>query len=137
MTLQNFIDKYNGKFIDFDKAYGPQCVDLIRQYLMECLEIDPYTIPRVNYAKEIYTKFNPKNTYFQRVYNSPTAVPKKGDIIVWDWRWPVTGYAGHVAIFAGGDVNRFISFDQNYSWPKTCSYKNHTYSGVIGWLTRK
>ena len=137
MTLNQFCDKWNGKYCDVDHAYGAQCVDLIRQYLIDVWGLSPYSIPRVNYAKEIYTKFDPKNTYFTRIYNSATAVPQKGDIIVWGWSWPTTGYAGHVAICTGGDVNRFISFDQNYPSGSTCRYYNHSYSGVLGWLRRK
>jgi hypothetical protein len=136
MTHEQFITKYNGRFIDFDGAYGPQCVDLMRQYIKECLNLDPYSIPRATYAKDIYKNFNGSNIW-QKVKNTITAIPKKGDIIFWDWRWPVTGYAGHVAIVTGADINRFISFDQNYGYPKTCSYKNHTYIGVMGWFHKK
>lgn len=134
MTLDQFIDKYNGKFIDFDKSYGPQCVDLMRQYVQEVLRMDPYTIPRANYAKNIFYNFRTNNN-FKKVINTPTAVPKKGDIIFWGWRYPVTGYAGHVAIVTGANVYRFISFDQNYPTGSTCHYVNHDYRGVLGWLT--
>ena len=137
MILDQFITKYNGKYVDFDGKYGCQCTDLIRQYLVDVFGIPPFSIPAVSYAKEMYTKFNPSNKYFTRVYNSLTAVPKKGDIIVWGWSWPTTGYAGHVAIFTGGDVNRFISFSQNYPTGSTCRYVNYTYRGVLGWLRRK
>ena len=137
ITLDKFIEVHNGKYVDWDGKYGAQCVDLIRFYLKEVFAIDPYAIPAVNYAKEIYTKFNPANKFFTRIYNSATAVPQKGDIIVWGWSWPTTGYAGHVAICTGGDVNRFISFDQNYPSGSTCRYYNHSYSGVLGWLHRK
>jgi hypothetical protein len=133
MTLEMFINKYNGKFIDFDNSYGPQCVDLMRQYIQEVIKIDPYTIPRANYAKNIYKNFK-TNAFWLKIKNTPTGVPQRGDIIFWDWWWPVTGYAGHVAVVSGANVYKFISFDQNYGQPKTCSYKNHDYRGVLGWL---
>lgn len=28
MTLEEFVKKYNGKKVDYDNAYGAQCVDL-------------------------------------------------------------------------------------------------------------
>src|SRR3990167_5788394 len=36
MTLQEFIAKYDGKGIDWDNAYGFQCMDLYRQYTRQC-----------------------------------------------------------------------------------------------------
>ena len=35
MNLQEFVDKYKGMLVDFDKAYGAQCVDLARQYMKD------------------------------------------------------------------------------------------------------
>jgi hypothetical protein len=134
MTLDNFIIKYNGRFIDFDGKYGCQCTDLIRQYLLEVLKLDPFAIPAVTYAKQMYTNYW-NNKYFKRVTNTPTGVPKKGDIVIWGWRWPVTGIAGHVAIFSGGNTSRFISFDQNYPTRQPCKFVNHSYTGVLGWLS--
>ena len=32
MTLEEFVNKYIGRKVDFDGAYGAQCVDLFRQY---------------------------------------------------------------------------------------------------------
>ena len=136
MTLNLFIDKYNGKFLDFDGKYGYQCVDLIRAYLKEVLGLSPYVIPSVDYAKNIFYNFKP-NDYFSKVVNTPTGVPKKGDIVVWKWWWPVTGYAGHTAIYSDGNTSRFISFDQNYPTHQPCKFVNHSYSGVLGWLSPK
>ena len=35
MNLQEFVEKYKGKPVDFDGAYGAQCVDLARQYMKD------------------------------------------------------------------------------------------------------
>jgi len=35
MNLQEFFDKHKGEPVDFDGAYGAQCVDLARQYMKE------------------------------------------------------------------------------------------------------
>jgi hypothetical protein len=37
ITLNEFIEKYQNKNIDFDKKYGSQCVDLIQAYKVEVL----------------------------------------------------------------------------------------------------
>jgi len=35
VTLKEFVEKYSGVAVDFDKAYGAQCVDLVRQYFQD------------------------------------------------------------------------------------------------------
>lgn len=39
MTYQEFKNRWLGKRVDFDGAYGFQCVDLVKQYLLECYGI--------------------------------------------------------------------------------------------------
>lgn len=133
MTFLQFFNEWNGRFCDYDKAYGYQCVDLIRQYIKEVLGWKPYdAIPPISYAKYAFTNYNKK--YFTQIKNSPTNMPKQGDIIIWKWQWPVTGIAGHIAICSKADVNRLISFDQNYPTRQPCKLVNHSYKGVLGWL---
>ena len=135
MKIQAFFDKYNGKYVDFDHNYGAQCVDLMRQYCVDVIGIDGYSLPAANYAKQIFKNFPLLgDANFTKILNTPNNVPNKGDIMFWDWKWPTTGIAGHVAIFSAGDVNKFISFDQNYPTNSACRYYNHSYSGVMGWL---
>lgn len=136
MTLDQFIAKYNGKYIDFDGHYGPQCVDLMRQYVKEVYGLNPYVIPAAGSAKQIYLNFK-NNEFFHKVPNTITGVPNKGDIVFWGWYPFVTGWAGHVSIFSAGDAKKFISFDQNYPTGSFCRYYNHDYRGVMGWLQRK
>jgi len=135
IKLQDFINKYNGRYVDFDKKYGPQCVDLLRQYCNDVLGIDAYTLPPTDYAKNIFKRFPLLGTdKFTKILNTLNNYPNPGDIVFWDWRWPVTGFGGHVAIATGGNVNKFISFDQNYPTHSPCRYYNHDYRGVMGWL---
>lgn len=135
MTFDSFVTKYNGKFVDYDKKYGYQCVDNMRTYIKEVLSLDGYTLPPVTYAKQLFTNFK-TNKYFHRVFNSPTNVPKKGDIIIWNYYPFFTGWAGHVAIFYSGDVNSLITFDQNYPTNSPCHFQKHNYKGVLGWIRR-
>lgn len=146
MTIQQFFDKWNGKFVDYDRAFGNQCTDLMRQYCKEILGVDGYkAIPTTGLAKNIFKNFPDKgNQYFQKIYNTPNGVPKQGDIIFWGWYPTVTGFAGHVAIFDSGDLYKVIAFGQNYPIGATCKFtkygKNkslHGYRGVMGWLRRR
>ena len=45
MKIDEFVKKYNGVKVDFDKVYGAQCVDLFRQYAKEGLGIPEHTGP--------------------------------------------------------------------------------------------
>lgn len=138
MSLDDFISKYNGRYIDFDGKFGYQCVDLMRQYCVEVLGIDGWTLPAATYAKQIFQNF-PKlgTTKFRKIYNTAWNAPRKGDIIFWGTHWGVTGIAGHVAICSGSNSMNFISFDQNYGQPNFCRFVNHSYKGVLGWLSPK
>lgn len=130
MTFDQFVEKYNNKGIDFDGSFGNQCVDLYRQYVREVLNL-PQS-PAVVGAKDIWDTY--LTSYFTRYNNSPTAVPKKGDIVLWGTK---LGQYGHVAVFIDGGVTKFNSFDQNYPVGSVCHIQSHTYTGVLGWIRAK
>lgn len=130
MTLDEFIKKYTGKGIDYDGWYGFQCMDLYRQYVKEVLEF-PQSIP-VPGAKDVWNNY--PTQYYERIANTPTGVPNKGDIVIWGPRF---GPFGHIAVFVSGNVNRFVSFDQNFPTGSLCALREHNYTGVLGWLRPK
>lgn len=131
MTLQQFKEKYLGKKVDFDGYYGGQCVDLYRQYVKEVLGF-PQS-PGVGGAAEIWDSASPE--YYDFIPNSPTGVPTAGDIVIWNRR--AGGGFGHVAIFLRGDVNSFVSLDQNWPTLDKVTETVHNYTNVIGWLHPK
>ena len=139
ITYDQFITKWNGRGIDFDGAYGDQCMDLMHQYIFEVLGLTDGRILAQGYAKDVYLNFN--NVYghelFDKIPNTPTGVPQKGDILLFNTFSPVYGVAGHVSIFISGDVNKLQSFDQNYPVGRKCHIQNHDYRGSLGWLRRK
>jgi len=133
MTFNEFIAKYDGKGINYDGAYGNQCVDLYRQYVKEVCGV-PQS-PSVAGAKDIWNTY--LSAHFDRIANTPTGVPQAGDIVIWG---STIGTYGHVAVFISGNVNTFTSFDQN--WPDTggkgvAHKQSHDYKGVLGWLRLK
>ena len=137
MTFNTFIAKYGGHYVDWDHAYGYQCVDLMRQYVWDVIGLKPYiAIPSTGNAKDIYKNYH--GTAFQKIPNTPLGIPKDGDIIFWGFYPGVTGWAGHVAVVVGtgGSVNNFISFDQNWPTNSACHRQLHNYRGVLGWLRK-
>lgn len=135
MTNAEFLQTWTGKPCDFDKAFGYQCVDLMRQYLVDVYALPGYIIPALGSggAKNIWTNSVPPNV-FVKIKNTPLGVPVQGDIVIWKWYPFVTSTAGHVAIFQEGNVNTFVSFDQDYPTGSMPHLQRHDYRGVLGWL---
>ena len=131
MTIQEFFDKWNGKLLDYDGAYGGQCVDVYRQFCKEVLVI-PQS-PLVVGAADIWTSY--LQAHFERIDNTPDGVPTKGDVVIWN-KFAGGGF-GHVGIFSSGDINNFVSFDENWPVGSVCHFQPHTYTNVLGWLRPK
>jgi len=112
MTLNEFVKKYSGCKVDFDGAFGAQCVDLFRQYCKDVLEIGH--TGSVDGAKDLFLKYDvlakEKKAFF-RIKEQLGTYYKQGDVLVWNAT--KTNPYGHVAIFLfemGGDV---AVFEQN------------------------
>jgi hypothetical protein len=133
ITFDQFKNKYLGKQVEYH-SYSPgaenQCVDLINQYLTEVLGLDPII---GTHAKDFKNRYNSEQ--LEWIPNTPNGVPGVGDIIVWNGR--VGGGYGHVGIFESGDVNGFVSIDQNWSIPEKVTREKHNYNNVSGWLRPK
>ena len=136
MIFDDFVKKYLGKGIDYDKAHGVQCFDLANQYCKDVVGCCGFS---GLYAHMIYNNFNtqPNRSYFTRFANTPEFVPKKGDIAVWSAS--LNGKAGHVAVCTGeGNTSYFYSLDQNWTGNNDPVTKvKHNYNCVLGFLRPK
>jgi len=134
MKFNDFILKWQGRYIDFDNYYGNQCMDLLHQYCVEVLGITDGRVLAAPGAKHIFLNFDTifGREHFDKISNTPTGLPKNGDIMIWG-----NGSWGHVAMYIDGNVNTFKSFDQNYPTGSPCHIQNHTYANVLGWLRYK
>lgn len=132
MTLTQFIAKYRGKRVDADGAYGAQCVDLLKKYYPEVLGVPAIRGNGVDYFA------NSPATKFLKFYNTPTRVPRAGDVMV----WKKTAYLpyGHVGIVTRANVFWFETFEQNWPGGSACRINRHSYIGkypVLGWVRKK
>ena len=110
MELWEFVQKYNKEKIDFDKAFGYQCVDLFRQYCTDVLQV-PHT-GSVEGAKDLYLKYDKlplECQYFRRIKGVSGIKP--GDVVIWDKS--ETNKYGHVAIYLAKEGNKLIVLEQN------------------------
>lgn len=138
MTYDEFIKKHNGVAVDYDGAAGRQCVDLATAYFNEVFGSG---IKNFWYDAHHFWDLFDKNTWlkanFTKVKNTPSFVPKKGDIVVWGGS--LNGGIGHVAIATGeGNTKYFYSYDQNWLGKNDpCTRVYHNYNHVLGVLRPK
>ena len=90
MTYNEFKNKYNGKVVDYDGAYGGQCWDLAQQYFVECLGLSPSILGGCGLVNNMLKepKISELLKYFDEV---PTNDMTAGDVVIWE--------VGHIAIF--------------------------------------
>lgn len=134
-TLTDFIAKWNNKYVEVvDPTNYAQCFDEVLQW---CVELGiPKNVFPFTYAYQIYTNFGGlQATYFDRIYNSPDAVPKEGDILVWGNNYNYAG--GHTGIYKSGDVWNVNAFIQNDPIKTPCHMKTYNYNYILGWLHPK
>jgi hypothetical protein len=129
VTLQEFIAKYQGRFVDVDHAFGAQCVDLANAYCAEVLGADRLSGNAIDIWRTAPAAW-------QRATNAPTNAPVQGAIIIWGANAIAgTGVYGHIAIAVEDQgVSTFTSLDQNFPTGSPVHLQRHTYDGVIGWL---
>jgi len=113
MTLTEFVDKYKGKLVDFDGAYGAQCVDLVRQYMKEVWGFIKQPEPVIS-ATDFY--FKHENRPIQRelckcVAYSGGEYPPLGSLLV--FKPSGQNKDGHIAICLDADREGMKVFEQD------------------------
>jgi uncharacterized coiled-coil protein SlyX len=127
MTINEYFESINGQYIEMAGTLAKnQCVDNANFYIKYVLGLP---IIEFTNAKDFPSKVSPND--YDYILNTPTGVPKEGDLIIWN------GTYGHIGVFIEGDVNRFKSFDENYPTGAPCMAVEHNYNNVMGWLRPK
>jgi len=148
MTLDEFVEKNNGKIVDFDGQYGAQCVDLIRQYFKDVWNL-PKQPESVNGAVDFY--FKHENRPIQRTYLNCTAYydvfvpPPSGAVVI--LRATKDNPCGHIAICIKADKTSITVLEQDGVYnlkalqegrPQKPAYiTKWGYDRLVGWLTKK
>jgi len=124
MNQQELFIKYNGKHLDVDGVYGPQCVDIIKAYFQEVLDVPVFQGNAIDYWT------NPP-LGFEKISKGLFNRPNPGDIIIWDTDY---NQYGHIAVC---NWSRFLDlgvFEQNNPVGSPCHFNIHKYNNIIGWL---
>lgn len=119
-SVDAFVKKYTGVALDYDGAFGAQCVDLSAYYIREVVGVTP----ALGNGKDIYYNQNEGVT---KIPGAGTCKP--GDII--SWGSSMGGGYGHVAVALADQGGSILCFSQN---PGPCHQEVITKAGVIGYL---
>lgn len=139
LPIDEFVKKYNGVKVDYDKVFGPQCVDLFRQWADEGLDIPEHTgsCSTSGGAKDLfldYSKMPIEKKYFYR-YSKTSKGLIPGDILIWDST--EKNSFGHVAIFLATLNNSFIVFEQDGFKKDGAKVNLRSKEKYLGFLRRK
>jgi len=137
MTLQEFADKYKGVKVDFDGAYGAQCVDLARQYFKDVWNL-PKQPEGVGGAKDFF--YNHAGRPIQKqmcecITFEHGMIPPAGAVVLFD-ATPENRF-GHIGICYQADANRINLFEQDGFNQQGAVFKFWGYQQVVGWLLKK
>lgn len=106
ISVQQFVEKYRGKSIDFDKAYGAQCVDLFNFYNKEVVGAPWIGTPKTGGARDLFEvpAANKDKHYKALGANSQLQI---GDVLVFGEPYGrvvengAVKFYGHVTIYIG------------------------------------
>lgn len=137
MNLSEFIIKYKGKKVDYDKVFGAQCVDLFRQYSKEVLSIPEHTgsCSSSGGAKDLfldYEKMPLEKKYFKRIKTNKRF--KQGDIVIWNSN--SNNKFGHVAIFITNVDDKILIFEQNGFEQSGAKFNLRSNDNILGVLRK-
>ena len=108
LSVQEFVKKYEGSSVDFDKHYDETCVDLFNFYNQEVVGAPRVGTPVTNGARDLweFEKGTPRD-FYRRV--SPQEQLRVGDVLIYGephGRYIAGGvqrFHGHVNIYIGND----------------------------------
>lgn len=136
MNLEEFILTYNRKKVDFDGAFGAQCVDLFRQYNKDVWG-NPHT-GAVEGAKDLFLNYEKLPVEKKLLDIVPANINRiyPGDVAVWN-ATEVNKY-GHVAIVVGllGDES-LIVFEQDGFKQDGAKLNVRSIKNLLGFLRKK
>jgi len=133
LTLQEFVERHQGEKVDWDKAWGAQCVDLARQYFHEVWGIPQ---PEGVVGAQDFARWQerPKqNTYtvFEQVMVRGQPIPA-GAVVI--FRASPGNKYGHIAICLGTEGQTIRVFEQDGFKQDGAKIGTWTYEKVAGYL---
>lgn len=103
-----FAAKWEGKYLDYDHAYGNQCFDVFAQYNHDVVGGRDIHAATTGGAKDLYNDYatNGAAARYDRIPGSER--PAAGDVVVWG-----SGRYGHVGVVTGVTESGYTVLEQN------------------------
>jgi len=98
-----------GKALDYDGAYGTQCVDLANYYLRDVFGISPIAAFPVSYAYQMFDYNAPAG--FTKISGNSSF--KVGDMVIWNKNRFSGDNTGHVGLVYSVNGSAVVIFDQS------------------------
>ncbi len=146
-TLSSYIKKKQWSYIDYDKAYGSQCVDLAKDYAKDVLWISLWSF----WGSAKTGWYNKSNTFsskkWQKIINNPNdknQTPNRWDIVFFEG-WNFHPEYGHVAVIINASAwektievleQNWGSGNWNGKWENAIRLKNYSYNWVAWWYRK-
>lgn len=127
-VVDKFYARTNGQRINSCGGILGQCVAGVQSYTNVELGISGCPAFPVSGAKDM---FGTRLDAFDWVRNTPSGVPPRGSIMVWNGN--VGGGWGHTGVVVSANVNTFDCYQQNDPYNSGMHVKTYNYGNVIGW----
>lgn len=138
ISVQQFVENYKGKSVDFDHVWNEQCVDLFNFYNRDVVGGKWFGTPVTHGARDLYEVASARRDEVFAVL-PPTMELQIGDAIIYGEPYGrvvengVTKYLGHVRIYIGSGQ----TIEQNGRVAYTTTITPLTTKGMIGILRPK
>lgn len=139
-VIEDWLNTANGRRLDYDGAYGLQCVDAVDAYAEDIFGVPWETsVGGVGGAKELLDRV--PDEFWIRIDNdpnNPNLLPQRGDVLVWAGRAGVNPF-GHTAICLSANANGVTVLQQDGFAPPLQFVNNNLYSNkpahiaTLGW----
>lgn len=128
MRFLEWLSSRQGGFVDRDHVYGPQCTDLVNDYLRLVWSRGPLGGNAIDFQ-------HARLPDWAWTPNKPENRPHTGAIVVWNGPSVSLGLSifGHTAVALLSDTGRLLTVDQNWPTGHGVQQVYHTYTSVAGW----
>jgi hypothetical protein len=131
-VVDKFYARTNNQRINSCGGILGECVAGVQSYTNVELGIGGCPAFPVAYA---YQMFGTRTDAFDWVRNTPSGIPPRGSIMVWNSN--TGGGAGHTGVIVSANVNTFDCYQQNDPRGTGMRVKTYNYANVIGWAIPK